>query len=168
MKELFDKDRHTGELEKLSFALVRVAYKLLGGDRMTLSYGTGVNIFGSEIHMICHIKRHPLSHISGIARNIDVSRGAVSQIVKKLEKKGLVTKVKNQENRKQVHLILTEQGEKAYEGHQKLHGVFTENLDTVLQQYTQEQVALISQFINELDISIDKLLEQVYTEAYFE
>ena len=55
---------------------------------MTLSYGTDVKIHGSEIHMICHIKHNPGSHISGIARTIKVTRGAVSQIVMNAREKG--------------------------------------------------------------------------------
>lgn len=168
MKELMDRDIHTGDLEKLSFALVRVSYKLLGGDRMSLSYGTDVKIHGSEIHMVCHIKRNPGSHISGIARDIKVSRGAVSQIVKKLENKGLVRKVENPKSRRQLDLVLTEKGEKAYDGHQLLHSMFTGNLEGVLEHYDQKEFSLISKFINELEDSVDQLIETAYAEDFFE
>ena len=167
MKELFDPNIHKTEFEKLSFGLVRVAYKLLGGDRMTLTYGTDVKIHGSEIHMICHIKRNQGSHISGIARDINVTRGAVSQIVKKLEKKGLVKKVESVESRRRLDLILTEKGEKAYIGHQMLHNVFTDNLKDVLKDYKHEQFEIIAEFMSELEESIDHLINEVYSEEYF-
>lgn len=162
------RDIHQGNLEQLSFALVRVSYKLLGGDRMTLSYGTNVAIHGSEIHMVCHIKKNPGSHISGIARDIKVSRGAVSQIVKKVEQKGLVRKIENPNDQRQLNLILTEKGEKAYEGHQLLHRLFTDNLERVLENYDEKDFNLILRFIRDLEGSVDQLVDTVYAEDFFE
>ncbi len=165
--KLFDPSRHKTQLNQLSFGLTRVSYKLMGGDRMTLSYGTDVKIHGSEIHMICHIKHNPGSHISGIARAIKVTRGAVSQIVMKLEKKGLVRKVENPENKRRLDLVLTEKGEKAYIGHQKLHRAFSENLKTIVSGYSQEEMDLVSSFVSDLEGSVDQLIEEVYAEEYF-
>jgi len=165
--KLFDPSRHNTQLNQLSFGLTRVSYKLMGGDRMTLSYGTDVKIHGSEIHMICHIKHNPGSHISGIARSIKVTRGAVSQIVMKLEKKGLVQKVENPGNKRRLDLILTEKGEKAYVGHQKLHQAFSKNLKSVVSDYSQAQMDLIAEFVTNLEGSVDQLIEEVYAEDYF-
>ncbi|MCF7942332.1 MAG: MarR family transcriptional regulator [Spirochaetia bacterium] len=164
MKELFAPELHTTDLEILSFTLVRVAYKLFGGDRMTMTYGTDVKIHGAEIHMLCHIKRNPGSHISGIARSIDVTRGAVSQLVKKLEQKGLVRKAEHPENMKQLTLVLTEKGETAYAGHQRLHQRFSDSLEEVLVPYTDEQFHLISRFMKELEGSIDILTRDLFSE----
>ena len=168
MKELMDPASHTEPYDDLSYTLVRNSYKLLGGDRMTLSYGTDVKIHGAEIHMVCHIKRNPGSHISGIARMIGVSRGAVSQIVKKIEKKGLIRKVANPHNLKQLDLVLTEKGEKAFRGHQQLHQAFTDSLKQVLESYSEEEFALISRFQHELEASIDTMITEVYADDYFE
>jgi DNA-binding MarR family transcriptional regulator len=163
MKELFAPELHTKDLEILSFTLVRVAYKLFGGDRMTLDYGTDVMIHGSEIHMVCHIKRNPGCYVSSIARSIQVTRGAVSQIVKKLEQKGLVRKVAQPENLKQRVLVLTEKGETAYSGHQRLHQRFSESLEELLIPYTDDQFHLITRFMKDLEGSIDLLTRDLYT-----
>lgn len=168
MEKLFDKSHHESEFEKMAYGLVRISYKLLGGDRMTLTYGTDVKIHGSEIHMVCHIKRNPGSHISGIAREIKVTRGAVSQIVRKLEKKKLVRKVENPDNKRILNLELTDKGEKAFKGHQMLHGEFNDGLKNVIKDYDSEQMELLQNFVKDLEDRIDCLIERVYSEDYFE
>ena len=35
---------HQIQYEDLAFSIVRIAYKLLGGDRMSMNYGTDVEI----------------------------------------------------------------------------------------------------------------------------
>lgn len=168
MIELMDKERHTQPLDEVSFALVRISYKLLGGDRMSLTYGTDVKIHGSEIHMICHIKRNPHSHSSSIARSLKVSRGAVSQIISKLERKGLVRKEPQADNARCLDLILTEKGQRAYEGHQRLHAMFTSELEKVLSSYQGSEVELIRGFLSQIEGSVDKLIDEVYSEEFFD
>lgn len=159
---------HETEYDVLAYGLVRISYKLLGGDRMSLTYGTDVKIHGSEIHMICHIRRNPGSHLSGIARQIHVTRGAVSQIVSKLVKKGLVCKQADEENGRRILLSLTEKGEKAYMGHQRLHGQFNKRVEAIMKPYDQGQSELIDGFVKSLEAAVDELIEEVYAEDFFE
>ena len=168
MKELFNDKLHETEFEKMAYGLVRISYKLLGGDRMTLNYGTDVKIHGSEIHLLCHIKRNPGSHISGIARELNVTRGAISQIVAKLEKKGLVVKDESPESKKILLLKTTEKGEKAYKGHQLLHSEFNSRLLDIMSGHDENETKIIEGFVKDLENSVDELILKVYSDDYFE
>jgi DNA-binding MarR family transcriptional regulator len=51
------------------------------------NYGTDVAIHYSEIHIISAIAKNPGIHISGLAAHFGYTRGSVSEIVGKLEKR---------------------------------------------------------------------------------
>ncbi len=161
MKEILTVNEQLDIEEEIAYSIVRVSYKLLGGDRATLKYGTDVNIYGSEIHMICFIKKNPDSYISSIAKSIHVTRGAVSQIVARLKRKGLVETEADPENLKRKKLKLTEKGLIAYEGHQKIHTRFNQHIGKIFSDMGEKDKEKIMTFYNKLEKSIEELVEQL-------
>jgi DNA-binding MarR family transcriptional regulator len=143
--------------EEISLSIVRIAYKLLGGDRMSLNYGTDVQIHGAEMHILCHIKQHPGSHISEIARSLNVTRGAVSQIVAKLKRKGLISQVDSEDGRC-ILFELTQKGETAYNEHEKIHFLFVGYIKRILNGYSEDKVPVVLDFIKQLETSVDELV----------
>lgn len=87
-------------------------------DTQAHEYGTDTKLHYSEIHMIVFIYENPKMHISQIAREQNITRGAVSQTVNRLEKKGFLTKKISEENQSIMELILTEKGIVAYNSHE--------------------------------------------------
>ena len=79
---------------RISYSLLRVVYKFFEIDKRTRYYGIDVPLFPSEIHMINKIKQNEGIHVTGLANILKVTKGAVSQIIMKLEKKGFNPKRK--------------------------------------------------------------------------
>ena len=115
---------------------------------------------GSEIHILCHIKDHPDSHISEIARNLGVTRGAVSQIVAKLKRKGLIEKAEAKDGRC-IIFKLTQKGETAYLGHQKIHFLFIEHIEKIMEYYPNDQISVVLDFFNKLETSVEDMLSDI-------
>ena len=67
---------------------MRVVTKLSEIDKRTRYYGTDQSLFEAEIHMIKSIKENEGIHVTGLADMLGVTKGAVSQILKKLETQG--------------------------------------------------------------------------------
>lgn len=116
-------------------------------------YGTGDIINMVELHTLTVIEENPGITVTEVALEWNRTKGAVSQIIAKLEKRGFIIRKKEEGNSKNVHLYATDSGEilskahKAYDikeltwAYETLHNNFTtEEIETfynVMQQYTQ-------------------------------
>jgi len=87
----------------------------------SLSFGTGVLMHAKEIHTVQAIGRHSGINVTKLAEKAGVTKGAVSQTINKLVKKGLVRKTHLPGNDKEVVLELTDLGEIGFKNHEKFH-----------------------------------------------
>jgi Transcriptional regulators len=128
-----------GELgNQISYLLLRIAIQLSEIESQIRTYGTDVSIYESEIHMLSTIKETEDIHISGLAETWGVTKGAVSQLIGKLHKKGLVEKALDENNLSRVKIRLTSKGETAQARHEDLHAQFEQLMQYEVQQYSQE------------------------------
>jgi DNA-binding MarR family transcriptional regulator len=102
----------------------------------SLNFGTGKLLHTREIHTIQAIGRFPGINITRLAEHMGVTKGAVSQTIGKLVKKGLVRKRQIFGNKKEVVLELTDLGWVGFKNHEKFH------MDTlnVARQYYGDQL----------------------------
>ena len=75
----------------------------------------------TEIHLIDIAGRYPKEKLSEIATRLGITKGAVTQMVQKLEEKGYVKRVRSTESKKTVYLDLTSKGLRAFRWHTDLH-----------------------------------------------
>lgn len=68
-------------------------------DSRARTFGTDVELYHSEIHMLQCVAENPELHISALARLLGVTRGAASQTAKRLERKRML--VNSQPRRQQ-------------------------------------------------------------------
>lgn len=73
-------------------------------------YGTGETINMAEVHTLTAIDETPGITVTEVALEWNRTKGAVSQIIGKLEKRGLIVRKKEGGNAKTVHLYVTEKG----------------------------------------------------------
>jgi len=118
----------------------------------SLSFGTGKLMHTKEIHTIQVIGRYPGVNVTKLAEQMGVTKGAVSQTISKLTKKGLVRKRKIFGNKKEVVLELTDLGWIGFQNHEKFH---MDTLD-VARQYYGDQLQ------NKLE-KINSAVDDIYT-----
>ena len=87
----------------------------------SLSFATGVLMHTKEIHTVQAIGRHPGINVTRLAEHTGVTKGAVSQTINKLVRKGLVQKKHAPGNEKEVVLELTDLGWTGFHNHEKFH-----------------------------------------------
>ena len=98
----------------------------------SLSFGTGKLMHTKEIHTIQAIGRYSGINVTRLAEQMGVTKGAVSQTINKLTKKGLVRKRQLVGNKKEVVLELTDLGWIGFQNHEKFH---MDTLDVARQHY---------------------------------
>ncbi len=146
---------------KISYSLLTVIYKFNENDKQTRYYGTDTLLFSSEIHMIRAIKEEEGIHITGLANKLGVTKGAVSQIVNKLNKKGFIKKETDLYNQSKLIIKLTPKGEIADANHVKLHKKFDTLINDVLKDASNEEVAFLKNFLNKVEEQIEDFEEKL-------
>ena len=115
-------------LQKLEKVIVRVESM----HTPSFSFGTGVLMHTKEIHTVQAIGRHSGINVTRLAEHTGVTKGAVSQTLKKLIRKGLVQRTHAPGNEKEVVLELTDLGWIGFRNHEKFH---METLDIAREYY---------------------------------
>ena len=95
------------ELAELSYAYQQIAMDL---TKQPLDYGTGELYTPAEVHTVTRIELHPGITATQIADATMRTKSAVSQIVARLEDKGLVRREKDPGNGRQQFLYATDKG----------------------------------------------------------
>ena len=85
------------------------------------SYGTDMIFNRLDIHLIDTIGHHPGINVTELAKHHKITKSAVSQAVKKLEKRELIIRSKAPDNLKEVLFNLTDTGRIAYKAHIVFH-----------------------------------------------
>jgi len=120
-----DDKRHLFQDIAAQFVRVMNTYNAL--EKTPLDFGTNELLYPSEIHTIEAIGKNHGINVTELGDTLGVTKGAVSQKVTRLVRKGLVTKVKAPFSEKEVSLKLTDKGWMAFEGHEKFHmGIYAD------------------------------------------
>ncbi len=103
------------ELQYLIDQFLRILHLYSVISRRPVDYGTGDLLYFTEIHTITTLRQNKEINMTHLAEKMGVTRGAISQTIRKLVNKNLVIKL-NTNNRKEFNLRLTEKGQIAYKG----------------------------------------------------
>lgn len=116
-------------------------------DSRARTFGTGTELYHSEIHMLQCIEENPDAHISGLARLLGVTRGAASQTAKRLERKQMAVKQASPENSRKILLRLTPAGQTAVANHKAAHARYNAVIAEILAGAQPEQLRFLHDFL---------------------
>ena len=131
------------ELMGLIKTIIEVGNKPLG-------FNTDAKIYPSEIHKLKIIGDKSEPHVSQVARDFGVTKGAVSQSLKKLEKKGLIERTVDQSNNTRLLVRLTPEGKKAYKAHEDLHRMIDSEIEKWLDALAKDEGDVVLDFIRKI------------------
>jgi len=147
------------EFHRLRQSLVRFINKYNELVKKPMDYGTGDLLYPSEMHTLEVIGKNPGINVTGIAKFLGVTKGAVSQTIKKLAGKGLIKRVRDEKDEKAVLLILDKQGRTALDCHDRFHERYDAQVKTKLKRMNPEQIALVREVFQMLEESVDRYLK---------
>jgi len=98
------------------------------------------NLTPQEIHTISLVGRLGSPRMSDIARRGHVTRGAVSIMIGKLEKKGYVKRARDDKDLRVVHVKLTARGMTVDQDHRKYHKRINARIMTALTESEKRDV----------------------------
>jgi DNA-binding MarR family transcriptional regulator len=134
--------------QKLLESFFRIVNHFAVIEKRPKKYGTDELFHKLEIHTIHAIGENPGINITELAKWHGITKSAVSQVVKKLEKRGHIFRYKAPDNDKEVLFKLTEKGRKPYEGHKKLHAKIDESLIEEIAALPEEKYQFLLDFFD--------------------
>ena len=118
-------------------------------------YGTDVELYVSEMHTLDTIFDNEGTTGTNLANITKKTKSAITQMTNKLEKKGLIRKLRNGVNYKEVNLVLTELGKKTCKYHKLLDKKIYQTAIKYVQKYSNDDLqkcceifAILTQAIN--------------------
>lgn len=140
--------------ERLVAAFGQIINSLSTGKKPKHDYGTGDFLPLAEIHLVAIIGNQPGLTASQIVPQLGITKGAVSQTMKKLEQKGYVIKSPNANNLREYSLKLTPKGQTAFEHHEKQDGELVQSLKKHLKRMEVQHLESFTKLLNELNAHI--------------
>jgi DNA-binding MarR family transcriptional regulator len=115
-------------------------YSVIG--RKPKDYGTGDLLYFTEIHTITMVGKNKEINMTQLADMMGVTKGAISQTIRKLVHKNLIFK-SNSTNKKEFNLSLSEKGNIVYKGQEIFQREIFTFAATLYEQAGQEDRELV-------------------------
>ena len=147
--------------EEIITLFIKLSNKYQALEKIPVDYGIGKNLYHSERHMLDTIGNNSGMNISELARDQGVTKGAVSQIVKKLEGKQVIQRYKQAENDKEVFVELTKLGEEIFSKHQRVNEETIIPLHEELLKYSDDKVYFLIEMFKWIDSYLDSARKQM-------
>lgn len=103
------------ELQTLIDLFLKILHLYSVISRKPKDYGTGDLLYFTEIHTITMVGRNKEINMTRLAEMMGVTKGAISQTIRKLVNKNLILR-SNSTNKKEFNLKLSEKGDVVYKG----------------------------------------------------
>ena len=149
------KINHGSGAESVSYSLLKLVMRYMELDKQIHDFGTDTPIYHAEIHLISEIAQNPDIHIRGLAEQLDITSASVSEMISKLQKKGLVQKSTDKKNLSRLNLSLTDKGQLAHEEHMRYHEELNQIIAAELAGASEEQIAFLHDFCDHVRERMD-------------
>jgi DNA-binding MarR family transcriptional regulator len=100
----------------LSAQVSRVINQFLFLEKRSVFTHRDVTLHPSEIHLMGALMRDADANVTTMAETLGITKGAVSQTISRLVKKGMVTKTRDPRNKNELKVSFTASGRRAIEG----------------------------------------------------
>lgn len=122
-------------------------------------YGSDLTLHAAEVHMLEVIGEFPGITSTELAVRLAVSKGAVSQTLRRLTEKGLILRSAVSDGRI-AELSLSAGGEHIWQAHHALHAPLLLELEQLTSQFTPETLRALTQ----LEDVVERHLNQITQE----
>ncbi len=133
--------------------VLRVVNAVLFAEKKRVFEFKGARLYPSEVHLLLVIRNELNTNATQIARKLGVTKGAVSQTLSRLEKKGIVLKAKDPANKNELTLSLTRLGREACAHCQRVQDAFLTAHTKYLRKLDADDKAAVLGFLRHMEQS---------------
>ncbi len=125
----------------------QVLNKILFLRKKDLFEYKGMKIYPSEIHLMLLIKEKIATNITKMAKQLGVTKGAISQTLSKLESKGVLTKSIDPYKKNEITLTFTRYGKDVFDNYSKHAKVLYKKHERYLKKFTKDEKEVIQRYL---------------------
>lgn len=115
----------------------------------------------SEIHTIAAIGDLENPNVTQIANFMNVTRGAISKITKKLLEQNLIESYQRDGNKQKIFFRLTESGQFLYDEHAKRHNLWLKRDDAFIERFDLKTIEQIEEFMKAFNDYLQTQIEEL-------
>lgn len=138
--------------------LEKVINKILFMKKKDLFQFQGVRFYPSEIHLMLVLDERCATNATKIAQQLGITKGAVSQTLSRLEKKGVLTKSKDPAYKNELTATFTSFGAAAFKHYKAKASEMLMKYHRSLGSYTDKEKAAIYQFLSKAENILDDVI----------
>lgn len=129
-------------------SFITLTEKIANSKTNILDFGSPeMTFYRGEIHMIKMIGDFPGIYSSELARKLGITRAVVHRTIGILQKRKLLFKEPDSNDKKRVHLFLSDSGQQAYHFHEEYHQKHDQELFDYLNQLSPDQLDIVGGFL---------------------
>ncbi|MGD9161774.1 MAG: MarR family transcriptional regulator [Desulfobacteraceae bacterium] len=142
--------------EKFS-RIVQLAMEM---EKVPRTYGTEFTMTNREIHLIELIgDNEEKFSVTDLAKFMGVTKGAISQTLKKLENRGFVVKQPDPSNLSRVIVTLTSRGKTAYYSHRDWHETMDGGFKSFFTNLSDEKREFLAEVLDKMVLFYKKAMK---------
>nr|MBP3598808.1 MarR family transcriptional regulator [Eubacterium sp.] len=138
-------------------SIYRLINKYNQKSRVAKHYGTEDLLYSAEVHMIEIIGSEERITTTKLAEILGITKGAVSQITRKLLMKDMILKEASKEKNNEVLISLTEKGRTVFLYHRNMHNEMFNKLNMILDELPEESKKAMKRMIRVIEESFDEM-----------
>lgn len=118
-------------------------------DRKARAYGgTEGTYTPSEAFLLKYLYENRTASMTQVAQRMYKTKSAVSQMVKKIESKGLINTKKNNLDQRNFDISITLKGEQLYLAHKRVNEEYADKLEKYLSIFSEDDMSTIMKFLS--------------------
>jgi DNA-binding MarR family transcriptional regulator len=143
------------ELKDLIDSFLKILHLYSVINRKPKDYGTGDMLYLTEIHTIRIVGENEKINMTGLARIMGVTRGAISQTIRKLVAKNFIVK-ENSNNRKEFTLSLSEKGKIVFSGQESFQQELFSFAESLYDKAKPSDREMVKRLFNAISVNMEE------------
>lgn len=142
----------------------RVARLWTENERKPHDFGDGQIVYHSEVFLLVHIEKHKGSSVTELARILDMTKGSVSEVLKKLAQKGFIIKEQSPENASKIMINISDKGKEILEKHEKIHSNIESKFKKYYETLAEDELKFLEEFFSKFEDFLNEINDKDLSE----
>lgn len=145
--------------ETLAKQILVIINKLIFLERKNVFPYRNLKLYPSEIHLMLLIGDEQGNNVTKMAGKLGVTKGAVSQTLSRLEKKGILEKTKDPFNKNELIVTFTQIGEDALDKYREMRMAFLNHFVNYFSSLSESECEVVELFLSHMEVILNDMLE---------
>ena len=143
--------------ETLATQILLIIQKLTFLEKTRVVTHGHLKLYPSEIHLMLLIADEQESNATLMAEKLGVTKGAISQTLSRLEKKGILEKTKDPYNKNELTVTFTPIGQEALETFRDGQVAFRSHFVHYFSSISENECEVIGRFLSHIEVILNSM-----------